>query len=118
MMPIQVEELCQLLYFDEAPITIIRPGDIVVWEDGLYHVADIKVKKGKWQITGSWGETLSGPVRAAGGLKRLLRIPRDWLVREEPPVIRRAPAAATATAETKEPAKPEVDAELLLDIFR
>jgi len=116
-MPIQIEELCQLLYFDETSVTLVRPGDIVVWEDGLYHVADIKVKKGTWRIIGSWGERLSGPVRVGGGVKRMLRIPRDWLVRPEAPIIRRTPTAAEATAAETAP-KREVDAELIMDIFR
>lgn len=116
-MPLQVEELLQLLLFDDTPITLLRPGEILVWEEDLIHVARIEIKQGIWEVTGSWGEKISGRVRRGGGLHRVLRIPKDWLARPEVPIVRRPPSPDRAVEEKPKESAP-VDAQLILDIFR
>lgn len=116
-MGLQIEELLQLLLFDETPITLLRPGEILVWGESLVHVARINIKDGEWTVVGSWGEKISGRVRAGGGLRRVLRIPKDWLARTDVPIVRRPPATRPADPPSPEPPAP-VDAELIKDIFR
>lgn len=86
-MPLTTRELCQLIYFDEIPITHLRAADILVHESAFYHVASVRVEAGTWYVTSSHGEHLEGRVRTSAGPTRVLRIPVEWLTRDDTPLV-------------------------------